>query len=290
MKHGILRGVLLSLLLVCLLPLWAAADTGPKPSITVTPEGFGEEVCYLTLLSQTESTGPWSKYESFAASRDSYGDPEADEAMWTAFNEYQDADGFYFLGCYGEVTGEQAFCWSYYPPDTFKVLAYFPESGTFAVGPVTEREEFSARYTVSLSKQGDMLVIENEQGTAKNTTAFAGRLVLTLVIELALAVVFCFRTKSQILIIVCMNLITQVGLNQAITHVFPLLSSRWYWPGLLVLEVLIFLVEGAVYAKFLPRWKKDPAVVCHPWGYALAANAASFGAGLLLAQGIPGMF
>ena len=109
-------------------------------------------------------------------------------------------------------------------------------------------------------------------------------------IELALAVVFCFRTKSQILIIVCMNLITQVGLNQAISHGFPLLSSVWYWPGLLVLEVLIFLVEGAVYAKLLPRRKKDPAAVCRPWRYALAANVASFGVGLILARFIPGMF
>lgn len=290
MKHGILRGVLLSLLLVCLLPLWAAADTGPKPSIEIMPEGLGEGYYYLTLLSQTESTGPWSKYESFAESRDSYGDPEADEDIWTAFNDYEDADSFYFLGCYGQVADGQVFSWSYYPPDTFKVLAYFPESGTFAVGPVTEREEFSARYTVFLSKQGDTLVMENEQGTAENTMAFVGRLVLTLVIELALAVVFCFRTKSQILIIVCMNLITQVGLNQAISHGFPLLSSVWYWPGLLVLEVLIFLVEGAVYAKLLPRRKKDPAAVCRPWRYALAANVASFGVGLILARFIPGMF
>ena len=290
MKRRLFCGSILDLLLVCVLPLGAAGDTGPKPSIPVTRVGFGEDACYLTLLSQTETTGPWSKHESFAASKDSYGNPEADEAIWTAFNDYEDADGFYFLGCYGEVTGGQMFCWSYYPPDTFKVLAYFPDSGTFAVGPVTEREEFSARYTVSLSEQGDTLVIEHEQDTAENNIAFVERLSLTLVIELVLAVIFCFRTKAQILTIVCMNLITQVGLNQAITHIFPLVSSRWYWPGLLVLEVLIFLVEGAVYARLLPRWKKDPAAVCHPWKYALAANVASFGVGLILARLIPGMF
>lgn len=290
MKRRLFCGSILALLLVCLLPLWAAADTGPKPSITVTPEGFGEDACYLTLLSQTETTGPWSKQESFAASKDSYGDPEADEAIWTAFNDYQDAEGFFFLGCYGEVTGGQMFCWSYYPPDTFKVLAYFPDSGTFAVGPVTERKEFSARYTVSLSETGETLLIEKARNQEAENKSFVGRLVLTLALELAVAVGFAFRTKRQIITIVCMNLITQVGLNQAITHLFPVVSSRWYWPGLLVLEVLIFLVEGAVYAKLLPRWKKDPAAVCHPWGYALAANMASFGVGLILARLIPGMF
>lgn len=194
------------------------------------------------------------------------------------------------MGCYSEITGGQVFCWSYYPPDTFKALAYFPDSGTFAVGPVTERKEFSARYTVSLSEQGDTLVMEHEQDTAENNIAFVERLSLTLVIELVLAVMFCFRTKAQILTIICMNLITQVGLNQAITHFFPVVSSRWYWPGLLVLEILIFLVEGAVYARLLPKWKKDPAAVCHPWKYALAANVASFGVGLILARLIPGMF
>lgn len=290
MKRRLFCGSILALLLVCLLPLWAAADTGPKPSITVTPEGFGEDACYLTLLSQTETTGPWSKQESFAASKDSYGDPEADEAVWTAFNDYQDAEGFFFLGCYGEVTGGQMFCWSYYPPDTFKVLAYFPDSGTFAVGPVTERKEFSARYTVSPSETGETLLIEKARNQKAENKSFVGRLVLTLALELAVAVVFAFRAKRQIITIVCMNLITQVGLNQAITYLFPLVSSRWYWPGLLVLEVLIFLVEGAVYARLLPRWKKDPAAVCHPWGYALAANVASFGVGLILARLIPGMF
>lgn len=290
MKRRLFCGSILALLLVCLLPLWAAADTGPKPSITVTPEGFGETACYLTLLSQTETTGPWSKQESFAASKDSYGNPEADEAVWTAFNDYEDADGFYFLGCYGEVTGGQMFCWSYYPPDTFKVLAYFPDSGTFAVGPATEREEFSARYTVSPSETGETLLIEKARNQEAENKSFVGRLVLTLALELAVAVVFAFRAKRQIITIVCMNLITQVGLNQAITHLFPVVSSRWYWPGLLVQEVLIFLVEGAVYAKLLPRWKKDPAAVCHPWGYALAANVASFGVGLILARLIPGMF
>ena len=290
MKRRLFCGSILALLLVCLLPLWAAADTGPKPSITVTPEGFGEDACYLTLLSQTETTGPWSKHESFAASKDSYGNPEADEAVWTAFNDYEDADGFYFLGCYGEVTGGQMFCWSYYPPDTFKVLAYFPDSGTFAVGPVTDREEFSARYTVSLSETGETLLIEKARNQEAENKSFVGRLVLTLALELAVAVGFTFRAKRQIITIVCMNLITQVGLNQAITHLFPVVSSRWYWPGLLVLEVLIFLVEGVVYAKLLPRWKKNPAAVCHPWGYALAANVASFGVGLILARLIPGMF
>lgn len=290
MKRRLFCGSILALLLVCLLPLWAAADTGPKPSITVTPEGFGEDACYLTLLSQTETTGPWSKQESFAASKDSYGNPEADEAIWTAFNDYQDAEGFFFLGCYGEVTGGQVFCWSYYPPDTFKVLAYFPDSGTFAMGPVTDREEFSARYIVSPSETGETLLIEKARNQEAENKSFVGRLVLTLALELAVAVVFAFRAKRQIITIVCMNLITQVGLNQAITHLFPLVSSRWYWPGLLALEVLIFLVEGAVYAKLLPRWKKDPAAVCYPWKYALAANVASFGVGLILARLIPGMF
>lgn len=289
MKHGILRGVLLSLLLVCLLPLWTAADTGPKPSIEIMPEGLGEGDYYLTLLSKTESTGPWSKYESFADSRDSYGDPEADEAIWTAFNDYKDADGFYFLGCYGQVADGQVFSWSYYPPDTFKVLVYFPESGSFAVGPVTEREEFVAKYTVTRSEQGNELVVEKFQNHEKERKSFVKRLVFTLLLELAVAFDFKFREKRQILLIVCMNVLTQVGLNWALLYLFPLVSSRWYWPGLLAMEVLIFLVEGAVYAWLLPRWKKDPALVCRPWKYALTANVISFVLGLALSRAFPAL-
>mgnify|MGYP000425304529 FL=1 len=46
---------------------------------------------------------------------------------------------------------------------------------------------------MSLSEQGDTLVMEHEQDAAENNIAFVERLSLTLVIELVLAVMFCFR-------------------------------------------------------------------------------------------------
>ena len=42
----------------------ALADMGPKPTVIVTVKGLPEGECYGTLLSQTDSTGPESAYES----------------------------------------------------------------------------------------------------------------------------------------------------------------------------------------------------------------------------------
>ena len=76
-----------------LFPATARADMGPKPSVHITFENMGDEVCYGTLLSRTESTGPASAWD---------GNPEhiypgQDMEIWQAFVDYEDVDGYYFL-------------------------------------------------------------------------------------------------------------------------------------------------------------------------------------------------
>lgn len=50
-----------------LIPVTARADVGPKPSIRVTFEGLGDELCYGTLLSKNDTTGPYSVWDEIEA-------------------------------------------------------------------------------------------------------------------------------------------------------------------------------------------------------------------------------
>ena len=53
-------------LLICicvgfaLFPVASGADMGPKPSVVIDFKGLEDEDYYVTLLSKTDSTGPYS--------------------------------------------------------------------------------------------------------------------------------------------------------------------------------------------------------------------------------------
>ncbi len=55
--------ILCFILSFSIFPLTARADTGPKPSVRITFKNMGDEVCYGTLLSETDSTGPASAWD-----------------------------------------------------------------------------------------------------------------------------------------------------------------------------------------------------------------------------------
>ena len=114
------------------MPLTATADTGPKPSVVVSFEGLENEKYYVTLLSESVTTGPHTAYDEQADNADYYGDDE-DNIIWQKFVSYKDEDGYYFLQFFDECTETSKFTWGYYPPTKFKLLIYFPEHDSFAV-------------------------------------------------------------------------------------------------------------------------------------------------------------
>ena len=138
MKRRVIITAVLALILIPLFATTAWADSGPKPSVVIDFQGLEDETYFVTLLSQAESTGPWSK-------RDDYDGPDD---MWLKFNNYQDEDGFYFLGEYKDCSDSDEFKWVYYPPSTFKILIYFPEYERFVVSAdIYERYAFDSYYT-----------------------------------------------------------------------------------------------------------------------------------------------
>ena len=77
---------------------------------------------------------------------------ELDEEIWRAFVEYQDTDGYYFLQRAWKLDGtNNELAWTYYPPDPFKILLYFPEQQVFVVSEICERYAFHSYFSVNMT-------------------------------------------------------------------------------------------------------------------------------------------
>ena len=136
------------LMLLIIFSLSVGADMGPKPSVVIEFENMGDQPCYGTLLSKNPSTGPYSVWSGDAADaihngNEYYEYTDITEDLWRAFVEYEDTDGYYFLQeAIWQVNAEKRLAWTYYPPDSFKVLLYYPETEEFAVSGICEKYAF----------------------------------------------------------------------------------------------------------------------------------------------------
>lgn len=282
------RGIIICIVLMFVIfPVPAHADTGPKPSVQVDFTDMENELYYVTLLSQSDSTGPATAYDGnnqYAC----YQEGDEGYEIRKKFVDYQDSDGYYFLQWFEQCSGNDTYLWSYYPPSPFKVLVYFPERDTFAVSEVCERYAFDSYFIARLdASESGTLVVSKTYHFKWEMISLAARIVITILIELVIALFFGFRTKKQLCFLAVVNILTQTALNILLNILNynrgPYAFTFYY----VVFELLIFAVEAVLYRKFLSGEKEKPA---RPVLYALTANVLSFASGLWLAHIIPGIF
>lgn len=280
--------VLLTLLLLTVFALPAWADIGPKPSVTVVFDGLMEQPCYATLLSEEESTGPYS----FDPERQSpsewmvKGDEEMGPLAWRAFHDYRDEDGYFFLEWFQKLDENQQLSWTYFPPERFKVLLYFPDSGIFCKSAVCESYAFDSRFSADLENGG--ITLHKSYAYGWELASLLVRIAATIALEMALALLFGYASKQALAVILQANLVTQIALNLALNLINFSRGQYAFVFWYLVLEWLVFAAEGLWYCRRLP--KQNQGRRSHPVLYAFLANLLSFGAGLGLAVWIPGIF
>lgn len=282
--------LLACILLLMSMPVTANADMGPKPSVQIDFTGISGETYYATLLSKEESTGPYSAWagdSGYAASS-----PDCtDYAIWKKFADYQDSDNFYFLQEWWDCSEANQLLWNYYPPSTFKVLLYFPETDSFYASPIYERYAFDSYYTMDLSSlPTSPLHAETNYDYTWELISLAARIFLTIAIEMGVALLFGYREKKLLQLLIIVNAITQIILNVLLN------AASYYWGAwaftavYVLLELLVLIIEAIVYAILIPRRSSVPKRRSIAVLYALAANLLSFAAGLWLAHQIPGIF
>lgn len=309
-RTNFLARVLLPVLLLACMAAPVHADTGPKPSVTVAVEGLNGRECYATLLSAVQSTGPHSSRWKIDPYGERYLDPsytsrftedDSEYPAYCAFLDYEenDPEGLFFLGAYSfaSVTDTEPYRWGYYPPKSFKVLLYFPETESFAVtGELVERYAFDSYFTVDLSgveltAGGTVsgLTAARSYNYTAELTGFAARAVLTVAVEIVLALLFKFSTKRQLLLILLVNLVTQTGLNLGLNWFAYHNGAKSIAIPYLMMELAVVLVEFAAYRLWMtdiPKEKRAGRVAL----YACVANVVSYLAGTALIKVFPLVF
>ena len=285
---------LLTALLLCLLLSGTVfADMGPHFSVEIRIDGLEGRSCYATLLSRQESTGPASAWDGHSEPDeyllDGMDRTEGLEAFY-ALGRYQDPDGYYFLERFFRVE-DGSFTWGYYPPDEFKLLLYFPDTGTLAAGEKLERYAFDSAYRCELRPDGSLGSFTRTNSLPRQIPAFLLRAAATILVELLIAGLFGLVSRASLPLLIQTNLWTQLGLNLVLalySHSNGS-SGAMFIAVYLMLELAVLAVETAVYMGGLPtRTKRDSRKLCAV--YALTANAASFALGLWLARLLPFKF
>ena len=274
------------IIISALTPIIAWADAGPKPSVTIEFKGLDNVDYYATLLSSTESYGPnraGDPYQQYMGSYEAY----------LRFTEYEDTDGFYFISYYEDCSKTNKFRWTYYPPEKFKVLLYFPDTDTFVVSDeIYERYAFDSYFRAEVTEQGgDMpahtsITMSKSYRFVTETISLIIRIILTIAIELGIAWLFGLREKKIFRFIAIVNIVTQIALNLALNTI------NYHWGGLaffffyILLELSVFGLEALIYTiQLTPEVRKGRLIL-----YAFSANLASFFVGLILAVFIPFIF
>ena len=284
---------------VTALPITAKADMGPKPSVRIQFKNMGDDLCYGTLLSKEKCTGPARVWDGTARNEQLY---DLDRDIWKAFVDYKDPDGYYFLqrGWTVSETGEIA--WTYYPPGNFKILLYYPETKTFVSSGIYERYAFDTYYTVDMegvrigSVEYNEDLSTNERINAyrsynyrKELLSLAVRILLTIAIEMAVALLFGFLQKKQLKILALVNITTQLLLNLLLNIIHYNAGPLIFIISYVFFEVIVFALEAGLYCKLLKKVSEKE----ENWYYILysfVANSASFWVGYYLATVLPGIF
>ena len=268
-------------------PFAAFADIGPKPEVTVQTTGLSGD-CWVTLLAEETVIGPWHETEKGTVAA-----VEPEEApVLDAFDAFEDPDGYHFLQWFDRVQDASPATWSYMAPKHFKILFWFPESGSYAVTEKLDRYAYSAVYRVDFScfdpAAGGVQTVAAQRNYdyAGEALGLAARFVLTLAVELLIALPFGYLKRQYLRVLLIANLATQLALNLALNLTAYYSGSLAMWVFYPLYELAVFAVEAVVFRlAFKPEAGKG-----HPVLYAFVANAASYAFGLWLGNVVPALF
>lgn len=276
------------------------ANSGPPVNIQINIINYGNVEFSLDLLIYKE-VAPTEVEINLAKEKILNQDYPFEYSL---FNDdyalYRDSEGFVSNGLYGKsdffyfhqnVTKETSYVqlWMDFPRE-FKILLY-TENGTILTSNIITMDQYDFRLTYDLEgvdfshDQTNIGVISGFNGNPwLNITTwfnFLLRLLLTLTIELGLLYLFNFRKKWTYIIILGMNIISQLILNIVLISVYYTSYSNGYaFPATLVIgEFFVFIGEAIIVSIFIKEHKLGRKI-----GYSLIANSLSLVIGLLLAS------
>jgi hypothetical protein len=268
-----------ALCLLLLLTVTAFGDMGPKAQLTVRVKYPPKEAYYLDLLYEGEDDDL----------HDNLGDDRArlDESLLEKMENAR-PEGW----CLALVDGTMAPCWGDPAGEVQSdgtvthTFSYFGVPDTYRIQLVTASGDVyqSETYTRHVLQSTVTLDWETGQVTAPSSVGayalqFLSTCLPTLVIEGLLLLAFGYRFKENWKLFLTVNILTQLLLTAVLGTALITGGPTFVYALYLPLEAGIMALEALIYWKFLTGRSKKRAVC-----YAVAANAASYLAGAMLAS------
>lgn len=253
-----------------------SADTGPKPKTTITIYNL-DKSDYIIGYATKKKSGPHSFYEPGADVF--YGSSDDLDVL---YEKYQLADGFrlydisYSYSNVDEFTLESGYYW----PSDFKLLIYDKINDRCYISEEVETYAFHSYFKCDFKAiDSTIFSLVKTYNYTNEIFSFIIRLIVTLVIEMLIALIFRYTRKSYLIILVT-NLVTQIGLNLAL-NLDAHFNGRQ--PIMIIvyvfIELAIILVEGIIYQIFLKRKNNG---FNFGFLYSIIANVVSFVLGMIL--------
>lgn len=254
----------------------AAADTGPKPAVTIHVVNAPAEAYYLDLLIPASEAGDYDNLHG----------KTCDPALLAGLRSWEEEgwvpalSGGTGIPLFGDLLPDEAGShrFTYYGlPDTFRIAVSGPD-GAQATAETFTRTAFYTNLTYDYAGN---TVVRATAGWQAVLVQFLATFLPTLAVEGLLLLAFGLARRENLLPVLLTNLVTQIGLHAVIGA----LGGNWiqlsnvflHYALLLALpELAVAAVEALVYRKAL-KGGTTGRRVC----YALAANAASFAVGFL---------
>ncbi len=258
------------LLLFTVLP--ARADTGPKRSISIRFEDLPAGTVYAAILPEAQYAYSYPNYMNNLTVPKEIADKFAGREF----------GGYVFTGLIRDVTESKRIEWTYLAPNRFRILLYAAATDISYLSDPCEQYAFRSGFTARLD--GDTFRITRTTTVFMQILGFLGRLAVTILLEVLIALLFGIRKKEQLKWIVIVNAVTQLILNLIMLRMFN--NVFFYYIMLFgLIELVIFVSEAAAY-RHLMTGENDPGKG-KIWAYSFAANLVSFLLGFVITKAFP---
>ena len=149
--------------------------------------------------------------------------------------------------------------------------------------------KLSVDYNEELSSD-DRLNVYKSYNYGVEIGSLVARILITILIEMAIALLFGYREKKQLLLLVGVNSGTQIILNVLLNIVNYNLGEMAFVVFYVLFELVVFAIEAVLFYHLLNKISVKQKTKWLAIVYALVANAVSFGVGMLMAKWLPGIF
>lgn len=268
------------------------ADMGPKPTIHVKVENLPESDYAISIMTNQFSPGSGYIIYEYNIGNHSKGEKlikrlEKEKVPYKRLGP---------IDVYDSATSAD-YLWTYYAPSQFAIVIYDLNNDILYMSEECQRIGYYKVFTLNyedFEQVNDNTYTFDANGIslytpigkhsvlgsiAINISMFALRMILTIAIELLIALCFKF-TKDSYKVIAITNAITQLVLNVVIL-LFGIFDGALFAPfiGLILGEAIVFIVEPIVYRKKCLRENGTKKLIVL---YALLANfvTLAFGAGV----------